>query len=74
MSSVTKRYGTASLALIVLPLVSAFSVDRANAFVIRVFVALQGRRTSFVPSDAVTSSITASAAPPQPMMTVRPGV
>jgi len=40
MSSVTKRYGPAPLAFIVLPLVSAFFVDLANAFVIRFFVAL----------------------------------
>ncbi|MEM8693974.1 MAG: sodium/glutamate symporter [Pseudomonadota bacterium] len=40
MSSVTKRYGAAPLAFIVLPLVSAFFVDLANAFVIRFFVGL----------------------------------
>ena len=40
MSSVTKRYGPAPLAFIVLPLVSAFFVDLANAFIIRFFVAL----------------------------------
>lgn len=39
MSSVTKRYGPAPLAFIVLPLVSAFFVDLANALVIRAFVA-----------------------------------
>ena len=38
MSSVTKRYGPAPLAFIVLPLVSAFFVDIANAFVIGWFV------------------------------------
>lgn len=38
MSSVTKRYGAAPLAFIVLPLVSAFFVDLANAFVIQIFV------------------------------------
>ncbi|MCT8974065.1 sodium/glutamate symporter [Microbaculum marinisediminis] len=38
MSSVTKRYGPAPLAFIVLPLVSAFFVDLANAFVIGWFV------------------------------------
>ena len=38
MSSVTKRYGPAPLAFIVLPLVSAFFVDLANAVVIRYFV------------------------------------
>ena len=40
MSSVTKRYGPAPLAFIVLPLVSAFFVDIANAFIIQYFVAL----------------------------------
>ncbi len=40
MSSVTKSYGPAPLAFIVLPLVSAFFVDLANAFVIRFFVGL----------------------------------
>jgi ESS family glutamate:Na+ symporter len=40
MSSVTKRYGPAPLAFIVLPLVAAFFVDLANALVIRAFVAL----------------------------------
>ena len=40
MSSVTKRYGPAPLAFIVLPLVSAFFVDVANAFIIEFFVAL----------------------------------
>ena len=40
MSSVTKRYGSAPLAFIVLPLVSAFFVDLANAFAIRFFVGL----------------------------------
>jgi ESS family glutamate:Na+ symporter len=40
MSSVTKRYGPAPLAFIVLPLVSAFFVDIANAIIIRYFVAL----------------------------------
>lgn len=39
MSSVTKRYGPAPLAFIVLPLVSAFFVDIANAFAIRYFAA-----------------------------------
>ena len=37
MSSVAKSYGPAPLAFIVLPLVSAFFVDLANAFVIRFF-------------------------------------
>ena len=40
MSSVTKHYGPAPLAFIVLPLVSAFFVDLANAFIIKFFVAL----------------------------------
>ena len=40
MSSVTKRYGPAPLAFIVLPPVSAFFVDLANAFIIRFFVSL----------------------------------
>lgn len=40
MSSVTKRHGAAPLAFIVLPLVSAFFVDLANAFAIRFFVGL----------------------------------
>lgn len=40
MSSVTKRYGAAPLAFIVLPLVSAFFVDLANAFIIQFFVGL----------------------------------
>lgn len=38
MSSVTKRYGPAPLAFIVLPMVSAFFVDLANALIIRLFV------------------------------------
>ena len=40
MSAVTKRYGQAPLAFIVLPLVSAFFVDLANAFIIRFFVSI----------------------------------
>ncbi|WP_419911019.1 sodium/glutamate symporter [Hoeflea sp.] len=40
MSSVTKRYGPAPLAFIILPMVSAFFVDLANAIIIRFFVAL----------------------------------
>ncbi|WP_341864176.1 sodium/glutamate symporter [Gymnodinialimonas sp. 57CJ19] len=40
MSSVTKRYGAAPLAFIVLPLVSAFFVDLANALVIQLFIGL----------------------------------
>jgi len=42
MSSVTKRYGPAPLAFIILPLVSAFFVDVANAFIIDFFVGLSG--------------------------------
>ena len=38
MSAVTKHYGPSSLAFIVLPLVSAFFVDLANAFVIQFFL------------------------------------
>lgn len=37
MSSVTKRYGPSPLAFIILPLVSAFFVDLANAVVIQIF-------------------------------------
>ena len=40
MSAVTKRYGAAPLALIILPLVSAFFVDIANAFIIKFFLSL----------------------------------
>ncbi|MCP4385288.1 MAG: sodium/glutamate symporter [Hyphomicrobiales bacterium] len=40
MSSVTKRYGPAPLAFIMLPLVSAFFVDLANALIIQFFVGL----------------------------------
>lgn len=40
MSSVTKRYGAAPLAFIILPLVSAFFVDLANAVIIGFFVDL----------------------------------
>ncbi|WP_299862168.1 sodium/glutamate symporter [uncultured Hoeflea sp.] len=40
MSSVAKRYGPAPLAFIVLPLVSAFFVDLANAVIIQIFVSL----------------------------------
>lgn len=40
MSSVTKRYGPAPLAFIILPLVSAFFVDLANALIIQFFVGL----------------------------------
>lgn len=39
MSSVTKRYGPAPLAFIILPLVSAFFVDVANALIISWFAA-----------------------------------
>ncbi|MEM9061670.1 MAG: sodium/glutamate symporter [Pseudomonadota bacterium] len=38
MTAVTKRYGPAPLAFIILPLVSAFFVDLANAFVIQAFL------------------------------------
>ncbi|MEX0309139.1 MAG: sodium/glutamate symporter [Tateyamaria sp.] len=38
MTAVTKRYGPAPLAFVILPLVSAFFVDLANALVIQVFV------------------------------------
>lgn len=38
MSSVTKRYGPAPLAFIILPLVSAFFVDLANSVIIQFFV------------------------------------
>ena len=38
MTSVTKHYGPAPLAFIILPLVSAFFVDLANAFIIGLFV------------------------------------
>ncbi len=38
MSAVTKRYGPAPLAFIILPLVSAFFVDLANAVIIQVFL------------------------------------
>lgn len=40
MSAVTKRYGPAPLALIILPLVSAFFVDLANAVIIKFFASL----------------------------------
>jgi glutamate:Na+ symporter, ESS family len=40
MTAVTKRYGPAPIAFIILPLVSAFFVDLANAFVIKFFVSL----------------------------------
>lgn len=42
MTAVTQRYGPAPLAFIVLPLVSAFFVDIANAFVIQWVLALVG--------------------------------
>jgi ESS family glutamate:Na+ symporter len=42
MTSVTQRYGPAPLAFIVLPLVSAFFVDIANAFVIQAVLAATG--------------------------------
>ncbi len=40
MSAVTKRYGPAPLALIILPLVSAFFVDLANAVIIKFFASM----------------------------------
>lgn len=40
MSAVAKRYGPAPLAFIVLPLVSAFLVNTANAFIVRFFIDL----------------------------------
>lgn len=40
MSAVIKRYGPAPLALIILPLVSAFFVDLANAFIIKLFASM----------------------------------
>jgi ESS family glutamate:Na+ symporter len=40
MSSVTKHYGPAPLAFIILPLVSAFFIDLVNAVVIQFFVSL----------------------------------
>lgn len=38
MSAVTKNFGPSPLAFIVLPLVSAFFVDLANAFIIQLFL------------------------------------
>ncbi|MEM9475377.1 MAG: sodium/glutamate symporter [Pseudomonadota bacterium] len=40
MTAVTKRYGPSPLAFVILPLVSAFFVDLANAIVIQFFVSL----------------------------------
>lgn len=40
MTAVTKRYGPSPMAFIILPLVSAFFVDLANAAIIQFFVAL----------------------------------
>ena len=40
MNAVTKRYGPAPLAFVILPLVSAFFVDLANAAVMQLFLAL----------------------------------
>ena len=40
MTAVTKRYGPSPMAFIILPLVSAFFVDIANAFIIKFFVSL----------------------------------
>jgi ESS family glutamate:Na+ symporter len=42
MTAVTKRYGPSPTAFVVLPIVSAFFVDIANAFVIQVFLMLGG--------------------------------
>jgi ESS family glutamate:Na+ symporter len=42
MTAVTQRYGPAPIAFIVLPLVSAFFVDIANAFVIQAVLAATG--------------------------------
>jgi ESS family glutamate:Na+ symporter len=39
MNAVTKRYGPAPVAFVILPLVSAFFVDLANAAVIQIFLA-----------------------------------
>lgn len=38
MSAVTKRYGPAPIAFIILPLVSVFFVDLANAAIIQIFL------------------------------------
>ncbi len=40
MTAVTKRYGPSPMAFIILPLVSAFFVDLANAFIIKFFISL----------------------------------
>lgn len=40
MTAVTQRYGPSPLAFIVLPLVSAFFVDIANAFIIKIFLTI----------------------------------
>jgi ESS family glutamate:Na+ symporter len=40
MTAVTKRYGPSPMVFIILPLVSAFFVDLANAFIIKFFVSL----------------------------------
>lgn len=40
MTAVTQRYGPSPLAFIILPLISAFFVDLANAFIIQWFVSL----------------------------------
>ncbi len=40
MTAVTKRYGPSPLAFVILPLVSAFFVDLANAIIIQFFVSL----------------------------------
>lgn len=40
MTAVAKRYGPSPMAFVVLPLVSAFFADPANAFAIRFFLTL----------------------------------
>lgn len=42
MTAVTQRYGPSPLAFIILPLVSAFFVDIANAFIIQWFAQAAG--------------------------------
>jgi len=39
MTAVTKHYGPAPIAFVILPLVSAFFVDIANAAIIQAFLA-----------------------------------
>lgn len=40
MNAVTKRYGPSPVAFVILPLVSAFFVDLANAAIIQMFLAI----------------------------------